>query len=378
MLGIPMDKKILITIAVATVVLIAAVAAALLMTQGTKEKGGTVYYITVAPKDMKAALSTGQIDAYIAWEPYVSDSVEGDVGSVLEWSSQIMPNHPCCVVAVSNSFVAGTNGPELTDRFVKAHIDATKWMNDALSHKDGANYTLLVNMAVQFTQRNETVVKAAFGHLQYGYDMGSNFRSALQQFTDMYISTNMTSNQTMTNRGYSGTADFINKYVNGSYLTSAGAIAPSSTILNPSSPIRLGYLLGDLHQMAQVVAQNHSILSNGKSMFEDYGLLVTNATGAPFANGGAEMNGFAAGSVDVGYLGAAPAILNHLNSAIGTTIVAQANSEGSGIVVKVGSGISDLSGLVNKTIATPGESSIQFLLLKIALQKEGIDLKIKT
>jgi NitT/TauT family transport system substrate-binding protein len=378
MLGIPMDKKILITIAVATVVLIAAVAAALLMTQGTKEKGGTVYYITVAPKDMKAALSTGQIDAYIAWEPYVSDSVQGDVGSVLEWSSQIMPNHPCCVVAVSNSFVAGTNGPELTDRFVKAHIDATKWMNDALSHKDGANYTLLVNMAVQFTQRNETVVKAAFGHLQYGYDMGSNFRSALQQFTDMYISTNMTSNQTMTNRGYSGTADFINKYVNGSYLTSAGAIAPSSTILNPSSPIRLGYLLGDLHQMAQVVAQNHSILSNGKSMFEDYGLLVTNATGAPFANGGAEMNGFAAGSVDVGYLGAAPAILNHLNSAIGTTIVAQANSEGSGIVVKVGSGISDLSGLVNKTIATPGESSIQFLLLKIALQKEGIDLKIKT
>jgi ABC-type nitrate/sulfonate/bicarbonate transport system substrate-binding protein len=33
---------------------------------------------------------------------------------------------------------------------------------------------------------------------------------------------------------------------------------------------------------------------------------------------------------------------------------------------------------VNKTVATPGPSSIQFLLLKIALQREGYELKIKT
>lgn len=90
------------------------------------------------------------------------------------------------------------------------------------------------------------------------------------------------------------------------------------------------------------------------------------------------MNGFAAAAVDIGYLGAPPAILNHLNAGVGTTIVAQANSEGSGIVVKAGSGIVNLDGLVNKTVATPGPSSIQFLLLKIALQREGYELKIKT
>ena len=90
------------------------------------------------------------------------------------------------------------------------------------------------------------------------------------------------------------------------------------------------------------------------------------------------MTGVAADSVDIGYLGAPPAILQHLNAGIGTTSISQANSEGSGLVVKSGSGITSLKALVNKTVATPGESSIQFLLLKIALEREGLSLEIKT
>ncbi len=366
-----MDRKILIAGTLTVLIVVAAVATSLMLNQ--QSKGGTVYYINLAPKDMSAALASGKIDGYIAWEPYVSDSVVGDVGTVLEWSSQIMPNHPCCVVAVSNNFLAGADGPALAARFVRAHMDATNWMNDALDHPSSANYTLLVNMAVQFTQRNASVVEAAFTHIRYDYEMDSQFKAALEEFTNMYISTNMTTNQTLTSRGYSSPADFISKYVNGSYLAAAEDVTPVSG----AAPIRLGYLLGDLHQMAQVVAQNTSILSDGKSMFQEYGLSVTAAVGAPFANGGAEMTAFLAGSVDIGYLGAAPAILNHLNANVQTTIISQANSEGSGIVVKAGSGIHDLSGLVNKTVATPGESTIQFLLLKYALQKQGIELKIK-
>jgi len=375
-----MDKKIVISVGVATIVVVAAIAAALILSQQGEDlnKSGTVYYVTLPPKDMKASLAAGQIDGYIAWEPFVSDSLVGEVGTILEWSDEIMPNHPCCVVAVSNSFAAATNGLDLTNRFVKAHVDATIWMNNALDHPSGADYTLLVNMAVNFTQRNESVVKAAFDHIKYGTEMNSNFRSALEDFTNMYIETNMTTNASLTSRGYSSVSDFVSKYTNGTYLSGASAVAPSDTILNPTNPIRLGYLLGDLHQMAQFVAQNSSVLGTGKSMFVKYGLNVVDATGAPFANGGAVMNAFAAGAVDIGYLGAPPAILNHLGAGIGTTIIAQANSEGSGIVVAAGSGIVNLDGLVNKTVATPGPSSIQFLLLKIALQREGYELKIKT
>ena len=371
-----MDKKVLIVLAVAAVVVVGVVAAALVLNRGSE--GGTVKYITLAPKDMKAALSTGDVDAYIAWEPYVSDSVAGEVGEVLMWSDEIMPNHPCCIVAVRNDFAIGSDGQDLTKRFVKAHVEATEWMLDALADKEGDNYTLLVNMATQFTSRNATVVEAAFEHVVFGYSMSSGFKSALEQFTEMYIDTNLTTDEKLALRGYSSVEGFVGNYVNTSYIDSLSTVTPSDTILNPSSPVKLGFLAGDLHQMAQVVAQNKAANGGVKSMLEKYGVKVENATGAPFASGGYVMTAFAAGSVDIGYLGAPPAILQHLNNGVGTTIISQANSEGSGLVVKVGAGIDSLKDLENKTVATPGESSIQFLLLKIALEREGLDLEIKT
>lgn len=374
-----MDRKVILAIAVAAIVIVGIAAAAYML--GRKDEGGTVNYLAFAPKDMRAALSTNQVDAYIAWEPYVSDSVVAGVGEVLMWTGEIMPNHPCCVVLVSNSFLGGANGLELTKRFLKAHIEATEWMVSALADKTSANYTKLVDMAVQFTGRDSTVVSEAFEHLDYGYRMESEFRSALEQFTQMYIDLNITTNQKLTDRGYTSVSDFVSKYVNDSLLAQAVSVLPSDTILNPDSPIRLGYLLGDLHQMAQAVAKNTTAWGTGKSLFEKYGLNVANAVGAPFSAGGAEMTAFAAGLVDIGYLGAPPAIQKHLNEGVGTTIIAQANTEGSGIVVKAGAGIYELRDLVNKTVAVPGppaESSIQFLLLKIALEREGLDLKIKT
>jgi len=374
-----MDKntKIILAVVIAVVVVAGTISAAVLL-MGHSE---AVNYLTIAPKDMKVALSNGDIDGYIAWEPFVSDSVVAGVGTVLEWSSEMMPNHPCCVVAVSTSFLKGPNGLELTERFLKAHEDATAWMNDALEHPSSSNYTLLVDLAVQFTKRNASVVKEAFGHLKFSFQMGSEFKESLRTFTDMYIELNMTSTSKLTTRGYSSATDFINKFVNDTPLAGASAIQPSDTIINAGkgNEIKLGFLDGDLHQMAQVVAQNVTAGGGVKSMFTKYGINVTNAVGAPYAAGGAEMTvGFATGGADIGYLGAPPAILNHLNGGVQVTIVAQANTEGSGIVVRTGSGIDSLEGLVNKTVATPGESSIQFLLLKNALEEKGLSLKIKT
>ena len=371
-----MDKKVIIVLAVAAVVVVGAVAAAIVLSRGSE--GGTVYYITLAPKDMKSALAANQIDAYIAWEPYVSDSVAGEVGEVLVWSDEIMSNHPCCIVAVRNDFASGTNGQDLTKRFVKAHVEATQWMLDALADKDGENYSLLVDMATQFTARNATVVEAAFEHVVFGYTMGSSFKSSLEEFTEMYIDTNLTDVDALAAREYSSVEDFVDTYADTTYLDSLSSVAPSDTILNPTAPVRLGFLAGDIHQMAQVVAQSKAANDGVKSMLEKYGVKVENATGAPFASGGYVMTAFAAGNVDIGYLGAPPAILQHLNLGVDVSIVSQANSEGSGVVVKAGSDIHNLRGLENKTVATPGESSIQFLLLKIALEREGLDLKIKT
>jgi NitT/TauT family transport system substrate-binding protein len=294
------------------------------------------------------------------------------------WSGDIMPHHPCCVVVVSEDFLAQSNGPEMAERFLKAHIEANLWMADALANPESEDYNLLVTLATEFTLRNESVVTAAFEHLQYGYEMTTEFRSALEQFTDMYVESNLTTNATLTSRGYSSVSDFIGTYVDGSYLETAASVQPSETILNPDDPIQLGFLMGDLHQLAQKVASDARVLGGTQSLFETYGLNVENATGAPFAAGGDEMAAFALGNVDIGYLGAPPAILSHLNAGTAVKIIAQANTEGSGIVVATGSDIRSLADLVNKTVAVPSVSSIQFLLLKTVLKAEGLDLAVKT
>lgn len=367
-----------IAAALAAVIIVAGLAVYVLYDFGGEDDGNVVYYVVEPPSGMKGALAAGQIDGYIAWEPFVSDSVVGGVGTVLKWSEEIVPNHPCCVVAVHNPFVSDQDGQDLAIRFLKAHMDATDWINAALADNEGADYDLLKDIAVEFTMRNESVVEEALQHLKFKYAMDAQFSSALVNFTEMYMDIGVVSEEKITGGGYDNVTDFIDQYADESYLGLVASVEPSDTILNPDDAIRLGFLLGDIHQLAQAVGRSTDILDNGKSMFEDYGLNVENAIGAPFANGGAVMDGFAGGYVDIGYLGSPPAILKHLNAEIDTTIIAQVNSEGSAIVVETGSGITNLEGLAGKTIATPGESSIQFLLLKMALQWEGIELKIKS
>lgn len=366
--------QIIIAVTVAAILVVAGIAAVIILRDNGPTEEKIVYYTTMAPSLMDAWLAENQTSAYIAWEPYASSAVVAGTGRVLFYSGEVMPNHPCCVVLAYDPFVAqdlggGVTGQILTLRFLKAHIDATEWVIDALADKDGSNYTLLVDMAVQFTQRSSAVVEEAFEHVEYGYEMAASFSDALEEFTEMYVDSGLVTNASLDDLGYSNVADFIDDYVNDSYLADASAIAPSATILNPSDPIRLGYLSGDLHQIAQVVALNESAFG-GTSMFENYGLNVDPLD--PFLNGNAEMLGFKMGEVDIGYLGAPPAINKRVNDQTDTTIIAQANSEGSSLIVSVDSDVHDLGDLVGETVSTPGELSIQHLLLKIALNREGI------
>jgi NitT/TauT family transport system substrate-binding protein len=367
----------LIAVSVAAVLVVAGVAVILVFRDGGDGAEGEVYYVTLLPSSMKAALAGGQIDGYIAWEPYVSDSIVEGVGEALIWSSEMMPNHPCCVVAVYDDFLSMMQGPELTERFLRAHVEATDWMNAAMADPDGENYSLMMGVAVDFTMREEAAVAEALQHMKFGYEMNNSFVSALETFTDMYLEAGFITEDEITDGGYTDVEDFIDSYVDESYLEGSVGLEPSSTILNPDDPIRLGYLQGDLHQLAQAIALSDEILPGGVTIFEKYGLNVEAAPGAPFSNGGAEMDGFAAGNVDIGYLGSPPAILKHLNAGVDTTIVAQVNTEGSAIVVGADSGIESIADLEGMTIAAPGESSIQFLLLKTLMEQQGFTLKLK-
>jgi len=127
--------------------------------------------------------------------------------------------------------------------------------------------------------------------------------------------------------------------------------------------VRLGYLLGDIHQLAIPVA-----LENG--YFAQEGLNVSLV--GPFTAGPALMKAFAAGELDVGYVGTPPA-LTHAAKGVDIQILASVNSEGSALVVR--KGINRIEDLKGKSIAIPMVGSIQDILLRIALLRHGMTYK---
>ena len=368
--SIPMEKKTMIVaaVAVAALVVIGTLAVIFLNKEEARKE---VLFVNMGTNLMESWLEINQSDAYISWEPFVSSSVVNGNGRVLMWSGEIMPHHPCCVVVVSKAFLAQPNGTEMVQRLVKAHIEATEWMLEALSDKNSTNYTTLVNIAVEFTNRSAAVVNESLKHLEYGYQMNASFKSALEQFTTTYINDGWITNDTFHNRGYTSPTDFVNKYVNGSFVDAAGTVAPSATMF--PTVIRLGFLTQDIHQLAQAVALNATSFG-GQSLFQKYGLNVTKALANGYGAGGDVMTAMGLGQVDIGYLGAPPAILKHINNNVDAVIVAQANMEGSGIVVSVHSNINTIEDLAGRIIATPSVTSIQHLLLKMELNRLGIEL----
>ena len=85
------------------------------------------------------------------------------------------------------------------------------------------------------------------------------------------------------------------------------------------------------------------------------------------------MTAMASGDVDVGYVGIAP-VLSSISAGVPVKIISAAQTEGSGIIVNDQAGISDAQSLKGKTIATPGDASIQHVLLASYLKDNGMSL----
>jgi NitT/TauT family transport system substrate-binding protein len=116
-----------------------------------------VTIIVIKPPEMLAALETGQIDAFIAWEPHATKAVTKGIGRVLLRSSEIWQGHPCCVVAFEGTVAKGR--PAVVQSFLKAHARATAFI---LANTDEA-----VRIGVQYTGMDEATVRAALGNITY-------------------------------------------------------------------------------------------------------------------------------------------------------------------------------------------------------------------
>ena len=129
-----------------------------------------------------------------------------------------------------------------------------------------------------------------------------------------------------------------------------------------SETVTIGYLPSD-HDAALFVAD-----AQGK--FAENGV---NTKMVQFNNGGDLMTAMASGEVDVGYVGITP-VLSSIEKGVPVKVISAAQTEGSGIVVAKNSDISSVSDLAGKKVATPGEASIQHMLLTYYLDQNGMSM----
>ena len=182
-----MDKKIAIAaIIVVAIVVIAAVA--VVLTQPAESNQKVIYWTTIAPVNQKAALQAGTVDGAVSWEPYVSAAVDDGTASVVVRSDQVWPEHPCCVIAVTNSFSNNPANQQLIARVVKANMVATDWLVQTINAGSGANYTSLIQMGAQFSNVQPSVVESAINNIEYSNQLTPSVVQWFANFTGMFAS----------------------------------------------------------------------------------------------------------------------------------------------------------------------------------------------
>ncbi len=149
-----------------------------------------------------------------------------------------------------------------------------------------------------------------------------------------------------------------------------GTIGISAFVILLDNPqgttIRIGALSGDLHHLPLFVAIE-------EDFFLEEGISINLQSINWFPNGNEVMVAFEAGSLDIAYLGLAPAMAHKLTQNAPIKVISGVNVNGSAIIVGGTSGINSLSDLAGKKIAVPSLNNMQDFILQIALDSVGLE-----
>jgi NitT/TauT family transport system substrate-binding protein len=135
------------------------------------------------------------------------------------------------------------------------------------------------------------------------------------------------------------------------------AVAFGTWIYLDSQRLRVGYIKGDMNHAALYYAR-----SQGSYLAADLDLKFVE-----YSTEQAIMEALNAGSLDLAYVGLAPAVIFNRNNGTAISVLAAASVNGTAIMVNRHSPINTLAGLENKTIAVPSLISTQEFLLRAML-----------
>ncbi len=243
----------IIAVVVALVAVIAVIGAALMTNNTTQSDSKVIYWQAVAPVNQEAAIANGTIAAGVSWEPYSDEAVDAGVAHVLNWSSAVWPDHPCCVLVTSTSFAQ--QNPAAVEAVIAADIKANEWILDAEAHPNSANYTLLLNIGAKFSGVSTGVINSSLAQVSYDTQVTSADKNWFVNFTNDFQSLNQFT-VNLTTKGYANPTDYVNQLVNESYYAAALQVQPVDHIMYNVS---IGYLVGDTHQLARLVASNATV-----------------------------------------------------------------------------------------------------------------------
>lgn len=364
-----MDKRAVLAVIVVIAVVVVGVAG-YVFTRG--DSSDSIQYTRADPGTQLNSIRAGQIDGGVLWEPYATAAEMSGDAEVLVWSEDFWPGHPCCVIVVDNNFAK--KNPDAVVAFLVGQIKAWNWINDAMD-VNSPNHQALIQIAKDHTGlTSDEEILASLEHMELTYKMNNNVSEGEQGFDDWleyylneFINLDLVKEDKIKAKGYETTKEYIENLVNGDYLADAETVDENYAGLAAPVTMRVGQLSGDIHQLALVVSMSSLAGENGKSMLQQMNINAVSDTKYPA--GGAIMNAFNGGELDIAYVGSPPAIQYSVNqNDVDISIIACANTNGSAMIVKKGMFDESMTleekiqGLKGKVIGIP-MGSIQQLML---------------
>ncbi len=130
------------------------------LAEGGVDPDKDVQIRAVPPPEMVANLRAGNLDGYLAPDPFNQRAVFEEVGFIHLLSKDIWPGHPCCAFAAKREFAS--SAPNTFRALLAAIVDATQYARDRKNRKEIAAAIAPKNFLNQPVEVLEQVLTGVF------------------------------------------------------------------------------------------------------------------------------------------------------------------------------------------------------------------------